>query len=274
MAARDERMAGHGSELWQRIIVAVPALIVALVLIDYGGLPFTVLLIALGVACLHELFQMFDDVDPVRLAGFTGLIGMLLAAYYGSDRGTYYLVIALCACFPLVFLFGALQVRTTALGWSVTVFGLVWIGLALGHAVLLRELEHGVAAIITILAGVFVGDSVAYSGGKAFGRTPLAPRISPNKTMEGLILGMGGAILAVWLAGLYQDWLSGVDALILGACIAVVAPLGDLFESYVKRQVGTKDTGRLFGAHGGALDRLDAVLFAAVTGYYIWIAII
>ena len=65
-----------------------------------------------------------------------------------------------------------------------------------------------------------------------------------------------------------------MDALLLGLCIAVVAPLGDLFESYIKRQVGTKDTGRLFGAHGGALDRLDAVFFAAVVGYYVWIAIL
>lgn len=274
MASRGDRLEGHGAELWQRVIVAVPALIVAVLLIDYGGLPFTALLILLGIACLHELFQMFDDVGPVRLAGFLGIIGMLLATYFGSDRGTYYLMIALCATFPLIFLFGIVQVRTTALGWTVTVFGLVWIGVALGHAVLLRELPHGVAAIVTILAGVFIGDSVAYSGGKAFGRTPLAPRISPNKTIEGLILGMGGAVLAVWLAGLYQDWLSGVDALILGACVAVIAPLGDLFESYIKRQVGTKDTGKLFGAHGGALDRLDAVLFAAVLGYYVWVAII
>lgn len=272
--ATGDRLEGHGSELWQRIIIAVPALAIALFAIDYGGWLFTVLLILLGLACLHELFQMFDDVGPVRLAGFVGLIGMLVASYLGSDRGTHDLMIALCACFPAIFVFGALQVRTTALGWAVTVLGLVWIGVALGHAVLLRQLDHGVAAIITILAGVFIGDSIAYSGGKAFGRTPMAPRISPNKTVEGLILGMVGAVLAVWLAGLYQDWISGVDALILGACVAVVAPLGDLFESYIKRQVGTKDTGRMFGAHGGALDRLDAVLFAAVTGYYVWIAIL
>ncbi|MBJ7329378.1 MAG: phosphatidate cytidylyltransferase [Solirubrobacteraceae bacterium] len=274
MASSADRMEGHGAELWQRIIVAVPALIVAVLLIDYGGLPFSALLILLGIACLHELFQMFDEVGPVRLAGFIGLVGMILAAYYGSDRSTYYLMIALCASFPLVFFFGALQVHTTALGWAVTIFGLVWIGVALGHAQLLRELPHGVAAIVTILAGVFVGDSVAYSGGKAFGRNPLAPSISPNKTIEGLILGMVGAVTAVWVAGLYQDWITGIDALILGACIAVTAPLGDLFESYIKRQVGTKDTGKLFGAHGGALDRLDAVLFAAVVGYYMWITLL
>jgi len=73
--------------------------------------------------------------------------------------------------------------------------------------------------------------------------------------------------------GLYQDWFSGWDALALGAAIAVAAPLGDLFESYVKRDRGVKDAGRLFGEHGGALDRLDAVLFTAVAGYYVWLAL-
>ena len=75
--------------------------------------------------------------------------------------------------------------------------------------------------------------------------------------------------MAFWFAGLYQDWLSGVDALILGAAVAAIAPVGDLFESMIKRDAGTKDTGRLFGPHGGALDRLDAVLFTVVVGYYL-----
>ncbi|MDQ3630222.1 MAG: phosphatidate cytidylyltransferase, partial [Actinomycetota bacterium] len=102
-----------------------------------------------------------------------------------------------------------------------------------------------------------------------FGRVPLAPSISPNKTVEGLAVGMVAAIAGVWFAGLYEDWLSGTDALILGAAIAVAAPIGDLFESYLKRDAGTKDTGVVFGAHGGALDRLDAVFFSVVAAYYV-----
>ena len=85
---------------------------------------------------------------------------------------------------------------------------------------------------------------------------------------------MGTAVLATWLAGTYQDWLSGTDAILLGIGVALVAPLGDLFESYVKRDAGTKDTGRLFGAHGGALDRLDAIFFSVVTGYYAALAVL
>ena len=78
----------------------------------------------------------------------------------------------------------------------------------------------------------------------------------------------------MWLAGLYQDWLSGTDALLLGLGVSLAGPVGDLFETYLKRDAGTKDTGRLFGAHGGALDRLDALLFAVVVGYWVWRALL
>jgi phosphatidate cytidylyltransferase len=82
------------------------------------------------------------------------------------------------------------------------------------------------------------------------------------------------AIAATWFAGLYQDWLSGRDALLIGLAVALTAPLGDLFESLVKRDAGVKDTGRLFGAHGGALDRLDAVLFTLPAAFYVWSALL
>ncbi len=77
----------------------------------------------------------------------------------------------------------------------------------------------------------------------------------------------------MFFAGLYQDWLTQGDALLLGLTIAVLGPIGDLFESLVKRDAGIKDAGTLFGAHGGALDRLDAVIFTIVAGYYIWLGV-
>jgi phosphatidate cytidylyltransferase len=157
---------------------------------------------------------------------------------------------------------------------AITVFGVAWIGVALAHGVLLRELPHGGGIIVDILVGTFVGDSGAYIGGRWFGRRKLAPSVSPNKTVEGLAIGMLTALVATWLAGTYQDWLSGTDALLLGLAVALAAPAGDLFESFVKRDAGTKDSGRLFGAHGGALDRLDAVFFTAVAGYYLWLALL
>jgi phosphatidate cytidylyltransferase len=80
--------------------------------------------------------------------------------------------------------------------------------------------------------------------------------------------------MGFWFAGLYQDWLSGADALAMGFCIALLAPVGDLFESMVKRDLGIKDTGRIFGPHGGLLDRVDAFLFTIVVGYYLAVAFV
>jgi phosphatidate cytidylyltransferase len=119
-----------------------------------------------------------------------------------------------------------------------------------------------------------VGDTGAYLGGRSFGTRRLAPRISPNKTVEGLLCGIATAVLATWAAGLYQDWLSHGQTLLLGLAVGLAAPLGDLFESQVKRDAGRKDAGTLFGAHGGALDRLDAALFTLVCGYYVWLAML
>ena len=125
-----------------------------------------------------------------------------------------------------------------------------------------------------MLVATFFADTFAYLGGRMLGRRPLAPMISPNKTIEGLAIGIVGGTAGFWLAGLYQDWLSGTDALLMGLCIALLAPLGDLFESAIKRDLDVKDSGRVFGPHGGLLDRLDGVLFTVVAGYYLSLAIV
>ena len=119
-----------------------------------------------------------------------------------------------------------------------------------------------------VLLATFIGDTAAYFGGRLWGMRQLAPRVSPGKTVEGLLAGFLAGTLAFWFAGLYQNWLSGLDALAIGACVAAVAPLGDLFESMIKRDLEVKDSGRFFGEHGGVLDRLDAALFTVVVGYY------
>jgi phosphatidate cytidylyltransferase len=220
---------------------------------------------------MHELFRMLDAEGPVRLAAFLGLAALLLAANYGSQFNVLLMAVAIV---PVLFGLTLLQVRGGTVGMAITLLALWWIGLALAHAVLLRRLPHGSGVIVDVLVGTFLGDTGAYLGGRTFGRRPLAPRLSPSKTVEGLLFGMVAGVLGVWLASTYQDWLPGGKALLLGLGVAVAAPVGDLFESYIKRDAGAKDTGRVFGAHGGALDRLDAVLFTVVAGYYIWNALI
>src|SRR3954447_4865754 len=266
-----QRRRGGGSDLGNRVVVAIPALAFALAMVALGGTVFLVGIGVLGLICLHELFAMFERARPARLAGFVGFLGLLAAASLG-DRET--ILLAFVACLPVVFFVAANQAGGAgARGISVSVLGLAWIGLALAHAVLLRDLDHGGALVFAILLGTFVGDTGAYLGGRAFGRRRLAPTISPNKTVEGLAIGVLLGTAAVWWAGLSQEWLGGGKGALLGLAVALAAPVGDLFESYLKRDANTKDTGRLFGAHGGALDRLDAILFTAVTGYYVWLAL-
>jgi phosphatidate cytidylyltransferase len=257
------------SDLSARVIAAIPAIAFALFIVIEGGLIFTVALIALGAICMHELYAMYARARPVRIAGLIALAGMLLAANYGSQ---FQLVLAAVLALPLAFGLTLLQPRPSVGAVVLTLFGIYWIGFALAHAVLLRGLPHGQGIVLDVLVGTFLGDTAAYLGGRMFGRRPLAPSISPNKTIEGLAIGMFFAVLCVWIAGRYQDWLPGSHALVLGLGVAICGPLGDLFESFVKREASTKDSGGLFGPHGGALDRLDAVLFTAVVSYYIWAA--
>jgi phosphatidate cytidylyltransferase len=251
------------------VLAALPAVALALFLVIEGGAVFAIGLFVLGGICMHELFDMYEHAHPVRLAGFIALAGLLAAALYG---GQYQLLLVAVGALPVLFALTQLQRRPSIGGLSVTLLAIYWIGFALAHAVLLRRLPHGGGIVIDVLVGTFLGDTGAYFGGRLFGRRQLAPRISPGKTVEGLVIGMFCAIVAVWLAGRYQDWLPTSHCLVLGFGVALAAPVGDLFESFVKREAGAKDAGRLFGAHGGALDRLDAVLFTAVTGYYIWAA--
>jgi phosphatidate cytidylyltransferase len=260
-----------GSELGARIAVAIPAVAFAVTIISLGGIWFALAAIVLAILCLGELFDLYAEVEPVRLAGFLGVAGLGLAAYFGDD---FHVLLVAMAVFPVLFGVTLAQRQAGTLGMAITIFGVAWIGLSFAHGILLRELPHGSAILIDVLVGTFVGDTGAYLGGRWFGQRKLAPSVSPNKTVEGLAIGMFTAVLATWLAGTYQDWLSGSDAILLGLGVAIAAPLGDLFESFVKRDAGTKDTGRLFGAHGGALDRLDAVMFTVVVGYYIWLALL
>ncbi len=270
--ARTTERRNQRSDLGARVLAAVPLIALAAALVYAGGWIFTAGLIVLGVMALRELFTMYDRARPVILGGFIALAGMLCAAHLG---GAPRLLMAFVAALPVVFLLGLAQPRRSGVaGVTVTMFGLAWIGLAFAHAVLLRDLPHGGGVVVVVLAATFLGDTGAYLGGRAFGHRKLAPAISPNKSVEGLLIGIVAGTLAAWFAGLYQDWLSGSDALIIGFAVALIAPIGDLLESFVKREAGTKDSGTVFGAHGGVLDRLDAVAFAVIVGYYVWKAIL
>jgi phosphatidate cytidylyltransferase len=263
----------RGSELRNRILVAIPLIALAIFLILQGGLIFSLGMVVLGLLGLHELYKLLEPTRPVKVAGFAAMIGLIAAAHWGGQFQILLVAVALVpVMFILVMVRGHLEGSTMAM--AATMFGVWWLGFGFAHAVMLRELPHGDGVVVAVLVGTFIGDTAAYLGGRMFGATPLAPSISPNKTLEGLLIGMVMAVAAVWFTGLYQDWITGLQALLLGVVVAIIAPLGDLFESQVKRDAATKDTSRVFGAHGGVLDRLDAALFAIVAGFYVWSAML
>jgi phosphatidate cytidylyltransferase len=272
---KPRRRGGGGSgETLRRVIVVLPWIAGVIAIVVAGGVVFAAAMIAVGALCLREFLTMTRAARPLAIPAYLAVAAMIVAAHFGTS---FNVLLVLAASFPVLFAFGADAKHrdgvTTSLG--VTLLGIVWIGIPLVHAVFLRDLpNHGAGLLVDVLVGTFVADTAAYATGRMFGSHKIAPTLSPNKTIEGLIGGFVIGTMGFWFAGLYQDWLSGADALIIGAAVAAFAPIGDLFESMLKRDLGTKDTGTLFGPHGGILDRLDAVFFTVVVGYYLAVALV
>ncbi|HTR74292.1 MAG TPA: phosphatidate cytidylyltransferase [Solirubrobacterales bacterium] len=261
-------------ETARRILVALPAIAIAIAITVAGGIVFMLAMIAVGILCLVEFLDLTSEARPLAIPAYGAVTAMVVAAHFGTS---YSVLMIFSAAFLVLFAFAADARRRegVTVSMSVTLLGIFWIGIPLAHAVFLRDLpNHGAALLIDVLVGTFVTDTAAYATGRMFGSHKIAPSLSPNKTVEGLIGGFVIGTMGFWFAGLYQNWLSGADALIIGAAVAAVAPVGDLFESMLKRDLGKKDTGRLFGPHGGILDRLDAVLFTVVVGYYLAVALV
>ncbi|MFM8551698.1 MAG: phosphatidate cytidylyltransferase [Nitrospiraceae bacterium] len=152
---------------------------------------------------------------------------------------------------------------------AVLVFGVFYIGLTLGSLLSTRLLPDGEWLIFFLFLVTWAGDTGAYYEGSTLGRHKLAPIVSPNKTIEGAI---GGLLLAVLVAGLARVWFlpsfSLTDCLAAATLLTAAGIVGDLTESVLKRSAGVKDSGGLIPAHGGMLDRLDSLLFAAPAFYF------
>ena len=167
--------------------------------------------------------------------------------------------------------------------WALTVTGGLYLGLCGACAIRLRSLQpDGLWWTLTAIPAIMLADTGAYFVGRAWGRRKLAPALSPGKTWEGYVAGVitGGLmtplLTSLWRAGAGAGTtVSSTHGLILGVLIAIFAPLGDLAVSMIKRQAGVKDSGGSIPGHGGALDRVDSILWAIVIGYYyvLWFAL-
>lgn len=253
--------------LISRILVAAVLLPVVFLLIWAGGWWMVGLAAVAGMVALHELYVMTRNLRPVLLAGYAGTLATLIGAAWGPE----WALAGFFSTLPLAFLFkAAAGGMPSVASVSVTVLGSAWIGLGLAHLVLLRELpEHGFLTLLTVVLAVFASDTMAFAAGRVLGRHKMAPQTSPGKTWEGFVAGTIAAVLVPFFAFYDEDFLTVPESLALGALIAVAGPVGDLFESALKRDTGVKDSGRILLGHGGMLDRLDAFLFTGVGAYYL-----
>lgn len=262
------------SNVVSRIAVAIVGLPFVLGVVWLGGWWLAGLLVAAGVVGVHEFVTVARPLRPLAPAAYAGVVLALVGARTG---GLPWMLGGFLATFVIGFLLHALA-RTKAPATAAigsTVLSAAWIGLGLGHILLLRQM-HAEPRLLafTVLLTVWASDTLAYAGGRLLGRHKLAPRLSPGKTWEGLVIGSLAGIFVSFVA-LYDSrghYLEIWQALVLGGVVVLAAVVGDLFESAVKRDMEVKDTGRLLGGHGGVLDRVDALLFAGAAAYYLVLA--
>jgi phosphatidate cytidylyltransferase len=253
-----------------RVLVAIVGIPIGLAAVIVGGYYLLGLALLLTILGLHEYYTLLRPYRPNLLVGFVAGIATLLGAFYWGVPG---LLVGLVVLMVLTFFWslggelGAHLVGRMAL----TGFGIIWVAMGFAYVLLLRDLNHGMALTILLLACTMVNDTFAYFVGRAFGRHRMAPRISPKKSVEGAVGGIVGSIIAAVVVKIYSPWLGWGEAVLFGLVIGFVGQWGDLFESAVKRDFRVKDSGRILPGHGGILDRFDAVLFAGFITY--WLAV-
>jgi phosphatidate cytidylyltransferase len=256
-----------------RIISGAVLAVVAALIVSHGGALYFGVVTLLALLGLVEFFRLVRRYKPLTLAGFLSVGLMLSLAWWGTPLALLGAIAAAVALSALLgMMIGPKPGVTARIG--VTVAGALYVGLGFSFLLLMRELslpeapQFGRDMVLTVVFGTWAGDTMAYFTGKYFGATPMTPVLSPKKTWEGFAGGLIGTVLLVVLIGLYTE-LGPLQSVILGATIGVVGPVGDLFESLVKRDVQIKDSGRGIPGHGGVLDRFDALLWTAVASYFL-----
>jgi len=260
-----------GSDLLTRVIVGVVLAVAALICLNFGRASTAVLVtVIVGVAA-------FEFYEALRRRGFhpATILGLLAAvttplAAYKVGVSAFPLMFALLTVFSLLwYLFDVVEARAVV-SVAVTVFGYAYIGVLGGFAGLLLVTPNGVGLILGVVLCAVAYDVFGYLVGSWLGKTPLMEKVSPNKTLEGLLGGMTASIVvAAVIVNNITPWTDLGHALSLGVVVAIMAPLGDLCESLLKRDLKIKDFGTVLPGHGGVLDRFDAILFCLPAAYYL-----
>ena len=259
-------------------LVGAPLIIASLLL---GKYVFALLIVIIAVIATDEFYSMLilREFKPNIVAGIGGSIAIFLGTLAGGASG---LLLALVLV-TLVVLVWQTFTEGSIVNAGLTITGLAYISLPLSHLILLYGLAQGVIGMALVLVATWVSDIAAYAFGRAIGKRKLAPTISAKKTIEGTIAGIiaptifiGTAFLLPWLPFVAEQGavVAILKGLGFGLIVGVVAPVGDLIESRIKRELRVKDSGATIPGHGGFLDRFDSVIVAGVIAYYYWLFVV
>ena len=271
----EEESGGGGSaaDLAPRVITAVVIAAIAFAAFAAGrGVAMVLVTLMVGV-CAFELYAAFQRAGyhPATIIGLLGCVSVVPLAYKVGERGILIAAILVTAFTLFWYMFEVVHARPIV-NAALTLLPFAWVGVFGAYAgMFLAYPVLGTGFLGGVVICAVGADIASYFVGRTMGRTPLLPRISPNKTVEGFV---GGAIAAVVLGAIVGNSLhpwafKGIGAgIVLGILVAVTAPLGDLVESMIKRDLGVKDLGTFLPGHGGFLDRFDAILFALPAAFY------
>jgi phosphatidate cytidylyltransferase len=257
-----------GTAITTGVIVAAAFLLDLKVFKRAGGAAFVTVVLGLAAA---EMFGAFRQrgFRPATLLGVAGTVALSIAAYRRGEQA-FPLVMTLFVMFSLLWYLAGVVRSQPVVNVGTSLLGFAYVGFLGAHASLILRFPDGVGMLLGAIIATVGYDVFGFFVGSRLGKTPLST-VSPNKTVEGLFGGMIGAVTAAFIVlgviGLHP-W-DGGSALALGMVVAVAAPLGDLCESLLKRDLGIKDMGSILPGHGGVLDRIDAMLFVIPATYYL-----
>lgn len=266
--------------LGRRILTAVIGIPITIYVIHFGEWLFAAAILLLALLAWHEFYTILRNKNIHVFLTFGFFITFLLlgCAWLGNSQEMIMtIVFTILLCLVKMILSGN---KFTVIDVAFSIFGITYIGVCFSHLLLLRytdsslyittslgTLPAGASYLWLAFIGTWANDTFAYFIGSRFGRHKLCPEISPAKTIEGSLGGLAGSIAAITLLGLLFR-LPVSHSIIMGVLVGIVAPVGDLAESAIKRFAGVKDSGNLLPGHGGILDRFDSILFTVPVIYY------